>query len=146
MGFLDKLVIGMLVFVLVIVVGNLIISDVDNNYDEFNLSTSENDSFNTLNTKANSIVNDLYSDSKSINQKVSGEDGEVEDEDKWESMVKGAYSAVLLIPKSFGLIDATAGVIEGELGINPIFRLLLFTAIVFMVGITLVYLIFRVGK
>lgn len=143
---LEKYLIGMVIFALVIIIGVLAIADVDNNYTEFNISDSDNSSYYNLSLQAQEMLDESYEVSNSSSSKVIGSDTEVDDDNVWDSMLKGAWSSLRLLGNSFGLIDETAGVIQKEVGILPIFRQIIFIVITLLILFGIIYIIFRLGR
>jgi len=143
---LEKYLIGMIVFAMVIIIGILAVTDVDSNYNDFNVSSSSNDSYHNLSVKAQAMIDESYEISNTSSSKVIGSTTEVDNDNVWDSMLKGAWSSFRLLGNSFGLIDETAGVVQNELGILPIFRQILFIVITLIIIFGIIYLIFRAGK
>lgn len=143
---LEKYLIGMVVFATIIIIGVLTVADVDSNYNDFNVSSSSNSSYHNLSVKAQAMIDESYDISNTSSSKVIGSTTEVDNDNVWDSMLKGAWSSFRLLGNSFGLIDETAGVVQNELGILPIFRQILFIVITLIIIFGIIYLIFRAGK
>ena len=143
---LDKYLIGIVIFALVIVIGVLAVADVDNNYNDFNVSQSSNDSFHNLSVKAENMITNTYETSNRSSSKIIGSETKVDDDNVFDSMLKGAWSSLRLLGNSFGLIDETAGVVQNELGILPIFRTILFIVITITIIFGIIFILFRLGR
>lgn len=117
------------------------ILDADDNYDDFNLSSAETDSFSAIYGDASEILNDTYELSEGVKNDTLG--GELDETSTWESMLTGGYSAIRLVAGSFGLITAILTTLSEEIGIPPYFITAAFTIMVIVIIFSLIYLIFR---
>ena len=131
----------MLIVGLVLFTGVTMILDVEQNYDEFNMSSAENDSFAAIYSNAQDILDETYDTAEGVKNKTLG--GELDETTTWESMLTGGYSAIRLVTGSFGLITAVLTTISDEVGIPPYFITVAFTIVVILVIFGLIYLIFR---
>jgi len=134
---IDKYLIAILVFGILIVGANLVINDIQTSYN----TTITDDDFSTINAQANKILNDSYTISESAKDKTFG--GEVTEVTAWESMLTGAYSAISLVSGSFILVGDVLNSVARKVGIPPIFIAAAITLMVISVIFGLIYLIFR---
>ena len=109
---LDGLIIGLLVFSLFIVVGFTCWFDVNT---EYKLNNSEGDY-----KKAYNVTYELYGISRGMEDETLKADTEGSDQ-SWESLIKGTYSSVRLIGRSFDLMGDIGDAIQDRLDIPRIF-------------------------
>lgn len=140
---IDKFVIGLVVFGLVLLSGVLMIVDTDNNYDDFNLTSDESSSFTNLQTRANEILNTTDEMTEEQKNEIIGSNGSVESDAAWESMIKGGYSAIKVTSGSFGLANDALGTVQEELKFPSYFKNAAFGIIVLLVVFALIYMVFR---
>jgi len=138
---LDKFLIGLLIIGLVIFTGVGIITDADNNYDDFNLTSDENAEFAGIYAEAGSLINETYNTAEGIKNETLG--GNVDEDESWDSMIKGGYSAIRLVTGSFGLTVSILREIQEVLGFPSYFIDVAFAIMVILVIFALIYLIFR---
>lgn len=127
---IDNFLLGFVIFSLVIVTGALMIEDLNQKYD-INMST---DGFNTTFNK----IDEMYNISEEMNNKTMGED--ITSSSATESSIKGAYSAVRLTSKSFGLSRSIMTDISNKFGIPSFIITFAMTAITIMVVFGLIYI------
>lgn len=106
---LDQFVIGIVIFGLAIFVYTLMIADVNDNYSSVDLNESKySEIYNT--------IDDSYDLSQSMKESSVGSD--IEEEESWESMTKGGYSAVRqIITTPVSLVGDILEAIADEIGI-----------------------------
>lgn len=119
------------------------ILDAEDTYTDFNLSGHNNDSFQRVYDTADNIINESFNTTRDQKDQMIGEDGEVEADEAWESMIKGGYSAIKLTGGSFALIYSVLYVTQDVLGFPPLFTTLALTVIVIAVVFGLIYMVFR---
>lgn len=134
---LDKFLVGIVIFAVFIIFGILWITDTSNNYN-VNM-TDEN--FDAVFGNATQIIDESYDISQSVKDDTFG--GDVEQTLAWESMITGAYSAIRLVSRSFGLIGNTLMAVSTAVGIPPFFITAGLAIMVILVIFALIYLVFR---
>lgn len=130
---LDEFLIGFVVFSVFIVAGVFLIGGVNTTYN-YNIDT---DDFNgTYDT-----IDDMYS----LSQEMKGDtlDADIDDQESWESMTKGSYSAVRLVKNTFALFGQIAEDIAGVLNVPPFFIKFAMTALTIAVIFGVIYLFMR---
>jgi|TARA_Y100000034_G_C6770829_1_gene343881 phospholipid N-methyltransferase len=135
---LDKFVMGVIVFLVIIVAGTLIISDINTNYDDVNIDIDEY--IGNITEEANS--NAIYNTSGNMNEQLFEND--IEGTDTADSMFKGGFSAITLISSPVRITNKIIQSIGNALGINKIILQYAFSAIIVMVIFWVIFLIFRV--
>ena len=138
---LDKFLIGLLIIGLVIFAGVGIITDADNNYNDFNLTAGENAEFAGVYAEAANIINETYNIAEGVKNETLG--GDVDEDESWDSMIKGGYSAIRLVTGSFGLTVSILREIQNVLGFPSYFIDVAFAVMVILVIFALIFLIFR---
>lgn len=131
---LQKYLVALVVFSVILTAGLLIIPDMNKNYADVNMSDDE---FSNI----SSTLDTMYSETQQMKNHTIG--GEADDTETWESMVKGAYSAVRLIGSSFTLVGDISNAIAKTLHIPQFIVDAAITVITIMVIFALIYLIFR---
>ena len=138
MGFrLETYIVGLLVFALFIIVGTMTINDIGNNY---NISISNNDSFNKTFNTANRIINDTQTTTGAMQTDV---DGDIDQDSVEDSMFKGVFKAAR---KIFGIFNLPGNVISDivkAVGLPDIFAKVANLAIYVVVLFSIIYLVFR---
>ncbi len=131
---LDHFIYGTILFSLIVVGGTLMFEDMINTYDINETTDRFDDVYN--------ITGDLYDISQDMkNDTISGE---VEGADQsWESLVKGAYSAITLVTGSFNLIGKIVDDVAEEIGVPPLFRKVAMTILLVAIIFAIIYLVFR---
>ena len=133
---LQKYLVALVVFSVVLTAGLLIIPDMNENYADAGVNMSVDDFSNITST-----LDVMYNTTQEMKEDTLG--GEADDTETWESMVKGAYSAVRLISNSFTLVADISAAIASVMGIPRFIVDALITIITLMVIFALIYLIFR---
>lgn len=150
---LDKLVLSVIVFFVLIIGGVLIVHDVETNYADENVDMGINQYLNnTWHTTTGTDINDydynslnssseLYSNSEDYQSRALGElgDGTTEDE-----MFAGSFSAIRLITTPISLLKSVLNEVAINIGIPGIFVQYAFIALTIMVMFGVIYLVFRV--
>lgn len=108
----EYLLIGFLVFSCMMVGGALIIGDWNTNYKDEGVNMSDeyfNDTYNTIDS--------MYSISEDSKEQVM--EGDVDSgSTSWESMIRGGYSTIRLIPQSFTLFHSITTGLASTIGLN----------------------------
>ena len=143
----EHILIGFIILSLFVIGGTLMIQDMDGSYDDVNMSDADDDFSDVYNT-----IEDMHSLGAEAKNKSLDED--ISETDSWESMTKGSYSALRLVPQTFSLYHAISRAIGNTLGIScskegiadsaacP-FIDAAFYAFVISVAFSVVYMIFR---
>ena len=136
---LDKLLIGIAIFVLFITGGLAIMFGFRNQsgiFDDYNVNAS--DSYFSNITKD---INEVYDISKDV--KADMIEKEISKEESWQDMVLGGYSAFKTYISTFGLAGRIITATTMVLGIPPFFAYFAMTIISLLVIFTIIYTIFR---
>ena len=130
---LDKFMISLIIFSVMLTSGVFLIQDINVNYEK-NLSTSDfNDTYNTIDKMYN-----LSQDMK--NHTI---DADISDDESWESMTKGSYSAVRLVKDTFKLFGDISNNLASALHVPSYFIKFLMAAITIMIVFAVIYLFLR---
>ena len=111
LGLFEKIMITFLLISGMILTGVAMINDLDDSYDSINMSDSADEFGEVYNT-----IDDIQGIGQDI--KNSSLDSDIVDTDSWESMTKGSYSAIRLIPQTFSLYHALATSIGNTMGMS----------------------------
>ena len=135
----DHILIGFLLFALFLIGGTLMITDVNNNYDTANIS---DDKFSGVYQK----VDEVYGIQQNAEDKTLGGEIEQANDETFESMTKGSYSAIRLMTGTIPLFTNITNTVAVELGV-PAFIPKIAT-IIFLIVLTfgLIYMIFRFSQ
>ena len=134
---LERLVLSFMIFSVVMVAGVFLLQDVDSNYDDVNLDTSDfNSTFNT--------IDNMYNITQDQKAQVLG--NEIEEADALDSSIKGAYSAVRLVSNTFSLFGNIINDVASILPIPKYFVVLALTAMTAIVTFGIIYLFIRVSR
>lgn len=111
----DLVLIGFIVVAVVALAGVSMIRDLDNSYDEVNMSDTDDDFGDVYNQ-----IDEIYDVTEDIKDKAV--EGNI-DKDESEAgsiaaMTRGAYSAVRLIPKTFSLYQGMINAMASTLGLG----------------------------
>lgn len=133
---LKNFMIGILLFSFFMVGGSFLFEGMVQSY---NLSvTSEDVGFNAT----HNIINDMYKDTDLMKNNSLKADVEGENETT-DSLIKGAYKAIKLVPNSVRLINVVIQDVAMEIGI-PNFITTTFVTLIFIITtFGVIYLIFR---
>lgn len=134
---IDKFMIGMLVFSAIILTGTLVIGDINNNYPDIEMSTSDF-------SEVYDTTDQLYNTSQTMKGSILG--GEVDDDNTENSMFRGVYSALRSVTLSFELFGDLVNAIAGTLGIPAFFITFGLAALALAITFALIYIIFRIAK
>ena len=118
-----------------IVVGALIWGDMINNY---NLNSSQD----LASSEVFNITQNMYDETISMKDETLAAELEGEDQ-TWDSMIKGGYSAVRLIKNSFGLVGGLIGAVGKTFHIPEEITIVAIVAIVLTIIFGIIYLVFR---
>jgi|ETNvirnome_2_300_1030623.scaffolds.fasta_scaffold00278_7 hypothetical protein len=132
---LDKLVMGVLLFSLILVSGLFIIGDVNSSYDDVSLDTSKFDKIGNQTDEIFNLTNNMKEDVF----------GETEEDTIVDSMFKGAYTALRVLKGMFELVGSTIGAVLNEIGIANagLFSTVALTAFSIIIVFSVLYMIFR---
>lgn len=133
---LDKYLLAILAFMVLVVGSIFIISDMVGNYG---LSDPSGE-FDSVYTN----MGEMYNLSKDVKDATLKADIEGADQ-SWDSMVKGGYSSVRLLKNSFKIVGDMIETLAIKLGVPAFFVMAALTALMIMVVFGIVYLIFRVN-
>lgn len=104
---IDEFLVAFVVFSVIVVTGVLLIGDLNTNYN-LDIDTSDfNETYNTIDT--------MYNLSQDMKEKTI--DADISDEESWESMAKGSYSALRLTKDTFGLVGDIINQVAKQLGV-----------------------------
>lgn len=95
---LDKWVLAFVILALFVIIGTMLISDINDNYETVDMSTADfNESYQS--------ISEMYNLSQEGKRPMIGNETEIESTDEAaDSMVKGSYKTVVtIIPNTFGL-------------------------------------------
>jgi len=132
----DQILIGFLLLALFVIGGTMILSDINNNYDDINMST---DKFAGVYDK----VDDVYGIQQDAEDDTLGGEIEQANDETWESMTKGSYSAVRLMTGTIPLFTNVTTTVSDELGIPTFIPKIAIIAFLITLTFMLVYMIFR---
>lgn len=136
---LDKLVIGILAFSVIVVTGALFMNNINNNYSYAGVNLSTEDFGDVYDTS-----DKLYNTSQNLKGSILG--GDVDDQETENSMFRGAFSAVRAVAISFELIGDIINSIAGVLPIPSYFIGFALAAIALTISFGFIYIIFRIAK
>lgn len=132
----DKFIIGIAVISLFVLGGSFIFGDA---IDQYDLSTTTEDAgFSSIYDNINStydIANDMRDDT--FGAETQGTD------QSWESLIKGAYSAVRLISNSFTLVNDMLNAVALWVGVPQFIVDITIIIILVAVVFSLIYMIFK---
>lgn len=130
---LDKFVVAFITFSLFIVAGTFIVTNVNTNYDG-NVNTSEF-------SGTYDVIDEMYN----ISQDMKGQtiDADINDDESWESMTKGSYSAVRLVKNTFKLIGQIIEDIADVLHVPQFFVVFAITALTVTIIFAVIFLFMR---
>lgn len=133
----DHFLIGLLVFSIFIIGGTFIWGDISRNYD-VNTTNDSGGSF----SEVYNLTDEMYD--LSVDFKNETLAAEIEGGDQsWESLIKGGYSALGLIPTSFKLVGNILNAISKELGIPRFFVDGAVIALIISIVFSVIYMLFR---
>jgi len=135
----DQILIGFLLFGLMIIGGTMMIADLNSNYDDVNVS---DDKFAGVYNK----VDEVYGIQQDAGEKTLGAEIEQANDETWESMTKGSYSAVRLMSGTIPLFTNITSTIAMELGVPPIVPKVATIAFLITLIFGIIYMIFRFSQ
>jgi hypothetical protein len=135
----DHILIGFLLFALFVIGGTLMITDLNSNYDDVNVSS---DKFQGVYDK----VDEVYGIQQDAEKDTLGGEIEQTNDETWESMTKGSYSAVRMMTGTIPLFTNVTTTIAMELGIPPFIPKIATIAFLIILTFGLVYMIFRFSQ
>ena len=130
------MLIGFLILTLFVVGGTMMLNDMNTLYADEGVNLSDDDF-----TEVYDTMDDMYDITNNAKDDTLG--GEVEEDESWSSMTKGAYSAVRLVSGSFKLFTDITNAIARKLGIPEFIITIAFIAFSISIIFGLVYMIFR---
>jgi len=132
---LDKFILSVLVFSVIITGGLLIVA---NEFDTYDVDSNVSDSFGDV----YDTIDETYNLSQDMKEQTL--EGDIESgSSSWESMATDSYSALRLITTSFTLVGDILDAIAREMGIPSFFVKAGMTALAISIIFSLIYLIFR---
>ena len=131
---LDKFAIGFVIFSIFVVIGVTMIADINTNYETSIDTNNFNSTYN--------VINQTYDLSQDI--KDDTVDADISDQESWQSMAKGSYSAVRLMTQTFNLIGAIMNDIAITLGISAVIVKFAITIISLAIFFAIIYLVMGV--
>jgi len=132
----DQILIGFLLFALFLIGGTLMVADMNKNYDDVNMS---DDKFSGVYNK----VDEVYGIQQDAEEKTLGAEIEQADDETWESMTKGSYSAVRMMTGTIPLFTNITSTVATELGVPDFIPKIAIIAFLITLTFMLVYMIFR---
>ena len=132
----DQMLIGFLILTLFVFGGVMMITDINVNYADENISISTEEYGNVYNA-----TNEMFGIAEDADDKMF--EGDISDEASWESMTKGSYSSVRLVKGSYSLFKAITTDIADEIGIHPIIVRIAYIAFVLIIVFSVIYMVFR---
>lgn len=135
----DQILIGFLLFAFFVIGGTLIITDINSNYDDVNIS---DDKFAGVYDK----VDEVYGIQQDAQEDTLGGEIEGASDETFESMTKGSYSAIRLMTGTIPLFTNITNTIATELGIPPFIPKIATIAFMITLIFGLIYLIFRFSQ
>ncbi len=136
---IDVFIIGIILFALALVAGNMIIADVQTNY-EIDMGGDE---YNDTYVIANRMIDNMSTTADDMESDVL--DADISTVDAITGMFKGAFSALRLVRNSFALVLSMIGNLAEVFGIPTIFVSVLVAVILISLIFAIIYLI-MVGK
>lgn len=128
---LENWIITFVVFSVFILGGMMLITDINTNYNK-NMSTSEYSGvYNTS--------EDIYNIGQGMKNDTFG--GDVEEDESFESMIKGSYSALRLVGGTFGMFKDIIDNIASEIGVPEFFVYAAIIVMIVLVVFALIYII-----
>jgi len=130
----ENVLIGFLIITLFIIGGTMMMVDLNESYDDVNISTEAYGAvYNT--------TDDIFGISKSADEKAfQGDIAEVESAD---ATIRGSYSTIRLITGTYALFKGVTTAVAEEIGIHPIIVRIAYIVFVLVIVFSLVYLVFR---
>ena len=135
---LENYVLGSIVFIIIIIAGMGIITDVNTNY---NTSMGQEAAFNTTFSRANQMYNDTYDTGLEMKGKVV--DADITEDTTENSMFKGAFSALRSLTNLFSIVGGLVNDIGSVLGIPTVFINLGIISFLVILSFAIIYLVFR---
>lgn len=134
---LDKFVISVIIFLVIIVAGAMIVTDVNTNYDDVDMDIDQY----LGNTSETAEGSASYNYSREMQGHLINDEV---DADTADSMFGGAFSAVRIITTPVSLVNDVLTQVTSEIGIPQIFVRYAFTAIAVLVIFAIIFIIFRI--
>lgn len=132
---IDQFLIAFVVFSFFVVMAVFLIQDINTNYDDVNLPTDQfNETFNT--------IDEMYSISQGVKNDTI--DADISDDESWQSMAKGSYSAIRLVRGTFGLFGDIIQEVSKSIGIPAWVVTFAITVVTIMVIFALIFLVMGV--
>jgi len=136
----DHILIGFLLLAFTMITGALMVADINNNYDDINIS---DDKFSGVYDK----VDEVYGINQEAEEDTLG--GQIDqgaDDETWESMTKGSYSAVRMMTGTIPLFTNITNTIASELGVPAFIPKIATIAFLITLVFGLIYMIFRFSQ
>lgn len=135
----DHILIGFLLFALMMIGGSMMILDLNKNYDDVNIS---DDKFGGVYDK----IDEVYGIQQDAEADTLGADIDQTNDETWESMTKGSYSAVRMMTGTIPLFTNITNTMATELGVPPVVPKIATIAFLITLIFGLVYMIFRFSQ
>jgi len=130
----DKYLIGLLIFSVVMIVGMMMVQDINENYDNVNILQDDFES-------SSNITSNVYNLSQDIKESIYDKD--IDETDSPSSMFSGAYKALRFFAGSFALVGGLLSTaVKIEL-LPAVFLYPFLTIVTILVIISVVYMVFR---
>ena len=133
---LEHVPIALLVICVFVIGGVMLIDEVGSNYGK---NMSDGEFSNVQNETTVMLNNTLFKMGEGMKNDTFG--AEVTDEESYESMIKGSYSALRLVGGSFGLIRTILDDVSNVVGVPPWVIGAGITALIILIVFLLIYLI-----
>ncbi len=134
---LDKFVISLMLLGLIVLVGALVIGDVNNTYSDYGANMTAEDFNDTYNK-----INELFEITEGMQNDTFG--GEIDSGgDELDSAIGGSYSALRLIRNTFGLFRAMVTDAADLFKVNPIFITFAIAIVIALIVFAIIYLVLR---
>ncbi len=127
---LDKFLVAFVIFSVFVVTGVFIMNDVNTSYDVGASTDDFNDTYNT--------IDEMYNLSQDMKETTIG--GEISDDEPWESMTKGSFSAIRLVVNTFTLMSNIMENIVASLPIPSYFVKFALAALTIIIIFAVIYL------
>lgn len=142
---LDKFVISILIFSLMVMSSLLIIADINTNYADAGVNISTEKFGNVSIYNLSSDFNDMGQNLK--DKTIDGK--EIDESDAVDSLFTGAYSAIKLVVSSIEMVMDLFTAIAMEIGLSEgaasLLSGFLLAALMIIIVFSIIYLIFRIG-
>ena len=139
---LDTLIIAMLIGSLFIVGSTQFFSSYVNNYDKVGMVNGSTESLAANFSGVYDIIDASYNQSQDIKNQILGNDT-IDEDNPWDSLIKGSYSALKLISTSFNLIGEIANALADGLKVPRFIVTTIMTVLLVSILFSIIYMVFR---